>query len=125
MVPAGTLGAVRKHLAKTANRLTFPRAYLVRMHLYVAVISCIVLSPRHASSATLTLKSAVNLRRLLISVFLRYPVEYTLKRLLDLPGPAQTCLRGNHPINLICSSTPQLTPAALITQKHKLNCGIQ
>ena len=33
MVPAGTLGAVRKHLSKAANRLTFPRAYLVRMHL--------------------------------------------------------------------------------------------
>ena len=33
MVPAGTLGAVRKHLAKAANRLTFPRAYLVSMHL--------------------------------------------------------------------------------------------
>ena len=38
----------------------------------------IVLSPRSASSATRALNSAVNRRRVVIIVFLRHPVEYTL-----------------------------------------------
>ena len=33
MVPAGTLGAVREHRAKPVQRLTLPRAHLIRMHL--------------------------------------------------------------------------------------------
>ena len=39
------------------------------------------LSPRKASRATRALKSAVNRRRVVIVVFLRYPVEYTLYQL--------------------------------------------
>ena len=46
--------------------------------LCLAAISWIALSPRSASSVTFALKAAVNRRRVVIVVFLRQSVEYTL-----------------------------------------------
>ena len=67
-----------------------------------AAISWIVLSPRSASSATRALKSAVNRRRFVISVSLRYPVEYTLNPCpifwdhLSYPTPTDTHHTDQH-----------------------------
>jgi len=78
MIPANTVDAVRKHLAKTVDRLALPAAHLVRMHF---VLGCdlrdrLVAPERFQRHPGLEFRrEPAPFRRL---VFLRYSVEYTL-----------------------------------------------
>jgi hypothetical protein len=78
MIRMGLVRAIGKYRAQPIHRMALPSATWFGCTLCRPAISWIVLSPRSASSATLALKSAVKCRRAVISVFLRYPVEYTL-----------------------------------------------
>ena len=66
MASASAIGAVRKHFAKSVHRLALPPAHLIRVHL---MPGCDLLDRPVAtknSSATFTLKSVVNRRRVVI-----------------------------------------------------------
>ena len=67
MIPANTVDAVRKHLAKALHRLALPAAHLVRMHFVLGcdLLDRLVAPQRFQRYAAL--KSAVNRRRFVIS----------------------------------------------------------
>ena len=78
MVPAGAVGAVRKHSAQTLNRLALPRAHLVRMHLVLGrdLLDRPVAPQRLQRHSGLEIRREPAPCRHLVS--LRYPAEYTL-----------------------------------------------
>ncbi len=68
MVPPAALTPVREHLAQTSNRLTLPRAHLIRMNRVLrGDLLQRPVAPERASSAIFAFNSPENLRRLLIS----------------------------------------------------------
>ena len=88
MVPTAALAPVRKHLAKTINRLALPCAHLVRMNMVLRgdLLKRPVATKR--LKRDLRLSSPGNLRLLLIA----YPSSVGgihLKHLSDFPGPPQ------------------------------------
>ncbi len=78
VVHVSLVGAIGKYRAQAVHRLLLPRAHPVWMHLVPGrdLLDSLV-SPQRIQPSR-ALKSAVNWRRFVISVFLRYPAEYTL-----------------------------------------------
>ena len=90
MVPTAALAPIRKHFAKTIDRLALPCAHLVRMNLVLRgdLLKRPVATKLDASSAIFAFSSPENLRLLLIA----YPSSVGgihLKHLSDFPGPPQ------------------------------------